>query len=177
MIGDEKTETIITSNYEAAYEAAERHLLRAVADASFLEFESAVVRGLASIEAFLNYRAGIWNERNPDNMLIDSKERKVSFDAKIDEWIPIMTGEKLNKSDNHWNSFKRLRGIRDNLTIHSKATSHTVTYAELADLINAFRTGIAGILIDLHILCRNWVPADVVRGYYAPEAQVVKIDE
>ena len=177
MIGDDKTETIVTSNYEGAYETAEDHLERAIKATSFSELESAIVRGIASIEAFINYRAGVWNERNPENQLVDSKQNKVSFDDKIDKWIPIMSGGgKLHKGDDHWRSFKRLLGIRDNLTIHSKSTSHTVTHSELADLINAFRSGIAGILIDLHVLCRTWVPASMIRGYYAPEVQVVKND-
>ena len=30
MIGDDKTETIVTSNYEGAYETAEDHLERAI---------------------------------------------------------------------------------------------------------------------------------------------------
>lgn len=176
MIGGNETETIITSNYQSAYEIAAQHLEYALTEASFSELESAIVRGIASIEAFINYRADKWNEQNPGAMLLDSKGNKVSFDDKIDEWIPVMSGgRKLDKSDRHWSDFKRLRGIRDNLTIHSKTLGHTVKYSEIADLINVFRTGIAGILIPLHILCRNWIPSQIIRGYYAPEVKVVNI--
>ena len=83
-------------------------------------------------------------------------------------------GNKLDKSRN-WEHFKRLRGIRDNLTIHPKQPRHSVKYTELADLINTFGMGVAGILIDLHIVCRNWIPPHIIRGYYAPEVQVVSV--
>lgn len=176
MIGDDETETIITSNYQAAYEIAAQHLERALTEVSFSELESAIVRGIASIEAFINYRAERWNAQNPSAMLLDSKENKVSFDDKIDKWIPIMSGgRKLDKSDRYWSDFKRLRGIRDNLTIHSKTLGHTVKYSEMADLINVFRTGIAGMLIPLHLLCRSWIPSQIIRGYYTPEVQLINI--
>lgn len=177
MIGDEKTEIIVTSNYEAAFDAAASHLDRAVTEASFSELESAIVRGIASIEGFLSFQAGNWNEEHPDNPLLDSKEDKVSFDTKIDDWIPILTGgAKLYKGDIHWQNFKKLRGIRDNLIVHPKSQRGTLTYLDLADLINSFRTGVAGFFIDLHVACRTFVPAHIIRAYYTPEVEVIRID-
>jgi hypothetical protein len=174
MSGREESEQIITSTYQDAYEVATRHLEGAIENASFSEIESAIVRGIASIEAFINTMASKWNERNPNSRLEDSRDNKVSLDDKIDIWIPRLSGgQAFNKGDKHWQDFKRLRGIRDNLTVHAKQTGHIVKYSEMAELINAFRTGIAGVLIRLHILCRNWIPSEVIRGYYTPEVEVV----
>jgi hypothetical protein len=174
MTNDENTETIITSSYEHAFSTAVDHLDRAVSDASFSALQSAVVHGIASIEAFVNYRAGVWNEANPATQLIDSKQQKVSFDDKIDEWIPLMTGGvKLDKGNEHWQEFKRLQALRDNATIHIKDQRLTVSHAELAELINAFSSGIAGLQFDLHILCKNIVPSAIIRARYAPPCEVV----
>ena len=176
LVSDEETEQVITSNYEAAFDIAISHLERAVSDGSVAEIESAIVRGIGSIEAFIGYLTEQWNDANPGKELHDSKKSKVSFEDKIDTWLPVITGSKLNKGTKHWNDFKRLRDVRDNLTVHPKKHSHTVKYAKLAELINAFRTGIVGILVDLHLLSHHWIPAAVVRAYHVSEVDVVSID-
>ena len=96
--GNEPPKTIINSHLLSAYETAEEHLERAITEASFSDLESAIVRGIAAIESFLSGQIGIWNRAHPGEKIIDSRDTKVSFDDKIDKWIPKMTGgSKLNK--------------------------------------------------------------------------------
>ena len=136
------------------------------------DFLSCVSNGVASIEAYLGQKAGIYNKRNPGKELIDNKQNKVSFDDKINEWIPIMTGgPKLNKGTQRWEHYKKLRNIRDQQQAHSKAPA---LGSDLAKLLSFFRTGIAGMLLELHILFgdRN-VPATIIRHAYLPDVEYV----
>jgi hypothetical protein len=99
----------------------------------------------------------------------------VSRDDKIDEWIPIMTGgKKLNKGNQRWEHYKKLRTVRDQQQAHLKAPALGSDYRKLAKSLNIFRTGIAGMLLELHILFgdRN-VPATIIRHAYLPDVEYV----
>lgn len=166
---------LVLYGYWATFETAVKALHRAVDEASYSEFHSAVVQGIASIEGYINHRAGVWNKQNPEDQLLDSRYDKVSFDDKIHEWIPKMTGGKgLYKGHQEWNHFRVLRGIRDHEAIHPKASGYSVSLTELADKINIFRTGIAGLLIQMHTLFSEKVPCVVIRAAYVPDVEVVE---
>jgi hypothetical protein len=77
---------VITSAYRNLYEAAAEALERAVKNVSFSDFQSAVISGIASAEAYINRQAEKWNQNNPNEQLVDSRARKISFDGKIDLW-------------------------------------------------------------------------------------------
>lgn len=109
-----------------------------------------------------------------DDKLVDNRDNKVPMDDKFDIWIPKMTGQQINKGTRNWQDFKRLRGIRDNLTVHPKSQHHSVTFQEMADLINIFRTGVAGLLIDLHLVFRHFIPSHVISARYVTDVEVVK---
>lgn len=109
---------------------------------------------------------------------MDSKANKISFEDKIDTWISLMTnGIKFNKGIKYWEHFKRLQQIRDNLSIHAKSSGYSISYGDLASIINLFKTGIAGVLIQLHELFGERIPGAIIRGYYAPDVELVKISE
>jgi hypothetical protein len=114
---------LVQSTYWALFESACAARNRAVADSSYIDFQTAVVNGIASIEAFVNALAEAWNAKNPNEPLLDSKANKVSFDDKIDQWIPRITGNTFDKGDRRWSEFVKLRRIRDHLTIHPKVTA------------------------------------------------------
>jgi hypothetical protein len=86
----------------------------------------------------------------------------------------MTNGRKLDKSFKNWSDFKRLRGLRDNVTVHAKQSSFTRTVYEIADGISIFRTGIAGSLIQLHELFDEKIPSLIVRGFFAPDIEVVE---
>lgn len=166
--------TISSYGYWAAFEISVEARDRAVNNKSFGDFLSAVVSGIASIEGYINYRAEIWNKKHPGNQLIDSRENKVSLDDKFDDWIPIMaSGRKLDKSKISWAHFKILRGIRDNVSIHPKDPSQGVSLKDLAEGINMFRTGIAMLLVQPHILFEERIPSVIIRAMHMPDVEVV----
>jgi hypothetical protein len=168
---------ISMSTYWSLYETANESLKQAINKGSYTDLQSAIVLGIASIEAYINHRAEEWNMKNPTDLLFDSKLKKVSFEDKIDIWIPKMaSGKKLDKSNRNWADFKVLCSIRDNLTIHPKSTGFSISIKELADLINRFRTGIAGLLVQLHLIFEEKIPAVIIRGYYAPEVEVTEVE-
>jgi hypothetical protein len=82
-------------------------------------------------------------------------------------------GAKLIKSDQRWNDFVRLRKVRDNTTIHSKYTGQAISYRELADLINAFRLGVGGMLGQIHRHFGHVVPSRVINSVYMPDVEVI----
>lgn len=160
--------------YWGCYEESQKQLKECISDQSYIKFQSALVLGIAAIEAYINYRAGIWNETHPNERLVDSKENKVSFDQKIDEWIPVMTNQKkLDKGNRNWQEFRYLRDIRDNTTIHMKQSGYGISYKDLADLINRYSYGISGILIQLHKLFNEMIPPIIIRNFYAPPVKII----
>src|SRR5262249_28733514 len=125
--------------------------------------------------AYINHQANNWNATHPEAVLTDSKQDKVSFDDKIDKWIPLMSGGKrVDKSDSRWAHFKMLRGTRDDAAIHIKTSHRGVSFADLARLINMMPTGMAGLLMHLHEIFEEPVPAKIIRGVFAPEVEVVE---
>lgn len=168
---------ISMSTYWASYETAARHLKQAIKGISYAELQSAITDGIASIEGYINYRAQEWNKGNLDDLLLDSKKQKVAFDDKIDCWIPKMTGgKKLDKSVRNWSDFKRLQHVRDNIKIHPKDSGYSISHQELADLINRFRYGVSGLLIQLHQLFQERIPSIIIRSYFAPDIEVKEVE-
>ena len=167
--------TLTVSTCWGHFEEALRARDRSVESSSYSEYQNAVVAGIASIEAYINYRAEIWNKLNPSENLFDSPSNKVSFEDKIDNWVPKMAeGKKLDKSIRNWRDFKELRKIRDHVSIHPKPVSYGISFSDLAEKINMFRTGIAGILIQLHKLFKEPIPAKIIRSFFSPDVEVVK---
>lgn len=132
------------------------------------------MQGIAGIEAYITHRVKIWNHAYPNNALIDTKQMKVSFDDKIDKWIPLMSsGKRIDKSNNDWRHYKILRSIRDDAAIHPKTMSMGVSLQQLAENINTLRAGIGGILIQLHCIFAEKIPAIIIRARYTPDVKVI----
>lgn len=165
---------LVRSSYQHLFYTAMKAFDRAVEEGSWGEFLSALSNGIASVEAYLNHRAEIWNTRHPDDPLLDSRVSKVSFDQKIEEWVPKMSrGNKLDRSDEVWRDFQILRALRDDEAIHPKRSVGSVTYQEMAALLNRFRSGIGMLLVRLHVVFNEPIPSRIVRAAYAPEIEVV----
>lgn len=108
---------------------------RALGKMSYVEFLSCLANGVASIEAYIFEKTYQYNPRNPGNELIDSKKTKVSFDNKVDKWVPLIAGSKLNKGGKEWAHYQRLKQVRDTQHAHSKNPSLSITYRELCKLM------------------------------------------
>lgn len=170
--------SLTTSSYLQLFENALDSFHRCMERASFGDFQSCVSNGVASVDAYIAHRAWLYNAGHPSELLVDTKETKVSQDTKIDEWIPKMSGgRKLNKSGLNWNHFKRLRGIRDELAVHIKQPAIGITYQQLCEFLNLFRTGIAGLLIDLHLIFDERIPCKIIRYAYLPDVKLLELLE
>lgn len=162
--------------YQAQFENAIENIETAIKQSSPQHFLSACINGIASIEGYINFKEEEWNKKHAENLLLDSRQSPIRFDDKIDKWLPIMTsGKKLDKSVKNWNDFKRLKAIRDNIAIHPKSSGYAFSLKELSELINCFKTGIAGILVQLHQLFAERIPSRIIRYMYAPEVEVVEV--
>lgn len=169
---------LTSSSYLQLFENAVDNLHRCMERASFGDFQSCVSNGIASIDAYIEHRAYLYNSDHPGEPLIDSKENKVSQDTKIDEWIPKMTnGKKLDKSGRNWRDFKRLQSIRDKLAIHVKQPSLGISYQKLGELLNLFRSGIAGVLMGFHLPFGERIPTTIIRYAYLPDIKLVETED
>ena len=165
----------IDSTYTSLFETACKARDRAVEEDSYAEFLVALVQGLASIEAFINERAIVWNQKNPNAKLCDSRRDKVRFEDKVKLWIPAMTaGDEFDRGHSRWGLVKELKKLRDGMNIHPKTIGHGISYTGFARQINWFRDGISSTLLELHRLFGRVVPAVVIRAAYMADAAVVE---
>jgi hypothetical protein len=169
---------LIWPDYGGAFEEAVRNLKYCVQTASVGPFQSCTSSGVASVEAYIAHRARIYNAVHPDDQFVDSGGQKVSFDTKIEKWIPRMSGgRKLGRGGRRWGDFETLRAFRDQAAIHLKGGGVPIEYAELCALLNRFRHGIAGLLIDLHLHFRERIPCIIVRYAYLGDIELVSEQE
>jgi hypothetical protein len=163
-------------SYAGLFEKAVKDFNRCLDSADYDHFLSCVSFGVSSVEAYFNQEVKVYNKRNPRKRhLIENKRNKVSFDDQIDKWIPTMTGgKKLDKGDQRWQHFKRLRASRDSNQAHVKVSVIGANHRRLGEVLNCFSTGIAGMLLALHILFEDrTTPATIIRHAYLPPGQMV----
>jgi hypothetical protein len=162
-------------SYAGLFERAVKDFNRCLDSADYDDFLSCVSFGVSGVEAYLHQEVKVYNKHHPGRELIENKQNKVSFDDKIDKWIPIMTGgEKLDKDNQRWEHFKRLRTIRDGNQAHVKISVLGANHHRLVELLNYFSTGIAGMLLALHILFDDrTTPATIIRHAYLPPVEMV----
>ena len=68
--------TLSTSTYWTLFEQSINYKNNAVNKSSFSEFQTSIVSGIASIEAFVNFLADEWNNSNPNEILKDTRQNK-----------------------------------------------------------------------------------------------------
>ncbi len=164
-----ETGHVVMSEYLDIFENAVEELVRSVERTRYRTFLTGISEGIASIEGYISYQA----DHRGGQQFRDSKQQKVSFEDKIDKWIPQITGRKLDKSGVNWNHHTQLRNIRDDFQAHPKTHLYGITYSEICRRMNLFRTGIAGLLFDLHMTFNDLVPAQVIHGCFLPEIRYV----
>lgn len=156
-------------DYWGKFHSADHMLNQSIESASFQDFQNALINGIASIESYINSKALEWNRNNPTSKI--NINSRLSLDEKIDQWIPILlNGKTFEKGHNkNWSDYKLLKPIRDDVSIHPKKTASGISYRNLVKFQNLYRSGIAGLLIDLHKLFNERMPAKIIRRYYAPD--------
>lgn len=173
----EESGTMATATDAALFEKAVDDYERAIARMSYTEFLSALANGLASIEAYISQKAYQYNVRNPGDELLDDKDHKVAFEDKIKVWVPKMAGAKLDLGGKHWAHFQRLKRVRDTEHTHTKAPALNIPFRELCKQLNLFRTGIAGMLLNLHALFGDTTPSLMVKYAFHPDIKLVTVEE
>ena len=164
----------ISVAYQALFEHAVRCINRIPENpvSLYQEFLAACSAGISSIEAYMRHRADLWNREHPDDLLLDDKDHKISLEDQIDRWVPKMTGKRLDKSGSDWQGYRKIKSLRDNQAIHPKSGGLSMSLGDLAKSINDF-CGIAGVLIQLHILFEEQIPRAIIRRYFHPDAKVL----
>lgn len=161
---------VALSSYWALFEESYTQFKMAIERTSFTSFLSCTAIGVAAVEAYIQHRAKIYNAMEPQTLLIDDKQNKVSFDDKVDKWIPTMSGgAKLDKGDKLWASFQVIMRYRDGSAIHVRDSALGMDYTELAEGLNHFRHGIAGLLVRLHRMFGERIPAVIIRCSFLPD--------
>lgn len=161
-----------TSAYHSLFDAATSSLRRAVEGPSYPDALQALASGFAALEAFVNDCVKVWNTAQPKQQLLDSPPYK-TFDQKVEQWFPIMVpGELYDRGRADWSKLKRLRLLRDRTATHPEAAVYAVPLADIADLANGFRLGIATTLFQFHLFFHRYVPHSIIRAAYAPDVIV-----
>jgi hypothetical protein len=159
---------VALKEYLEVFEHAVEELYQCVDSIKYRTFMSCISNGIASLKAYINHTASGYGPN-----FVDSKQNKTSFDNKVKDWIPKITGHTLDISGDNWRHFNALREIRDKYQAHPKSGRYRVLHSEFCRQLNLFRTGIAGLLLDLHIVFGDLAPPTIVHGYYLPDIQYV----
>lgn len=146
---------------------------RSTENSDISDFISAVNKGISAIEHSIKIAAADFNFLNKKDILIDNKENKVSFEKKIDDWFPIITGKKFDKSDKEWESFLKLKKFRDDYDQHFKGFYY-FDYENVCNLMNLYKCGIAGMLFKLKKMFNHRISSLIIRAKYYPEIFLVK---
>lgn len=156
------------ADYWAFFNIAVEDFHSALASARYDRLLSAVNAGLASIEAFLN-------EQYIRRMLVPNTDPslKSSLEWKIDNWVPELTGIRLDKGGRNWAALKKLAQDRNELFQHNKAMTTGIAFKQLANELNLFKYGISRILLELHVAYQVRCPTAVLRSAYFPEIEYV----
>ncbi len=161
--------------YWPQFEKSAKTFEESISKTSYDDFLMSIVLGIASIDSYIAHRKEIWNRNNPNDSLFDSRENKVSFDDKIDIWIPKMTvGMKFDKGDLVWQHHKILREFRDNSIIHTKTSAFALNLHELLDLAGKYRNGIGSFMFRLHLLFKEIVPTRIIRMSFYPDILITE---
>jgi hypothetical protein len=162
------------SRFERAVDAYDRCLSRT----SYEDLLSAISSGTSSLEAYIHNRAEDYNRQNSSDLLEDSKDNKVTFDDKVKYWVPKISGKNFDKGSNrNWSEFKELRRVRDQEDQHPGTSAYAHSFKSMEKLLNLFRGGVAGLLLDLCIhFGEKQVPTVIIRRAHMPKVRLVAND-
>lgn len=158
------------ADYHSKYTKSLKSRKNAISNGCYSELLNCITNAVASIESYVSSKANVWNKQHecvefPVGMTI-------SLETKLNDWLIIMTGHKLNEFDLIWNHFTDYKNLNNSIFKHNPAGSHAASFDEMANIINKFRTGIAEILFQLHRLFNERIPSNIVRGKYLPDVYI-----
>lgn len=154
-------------SYEAIFADSYNAFEKSIQETSISDFITAVNKGISSIENSIRDAADGYNLVNEEK-LKDDKFHKITFDGKIDEWIPIISGKKFDKGDRVWQSYKILNKFRDDKDQHFKG-GYGFNWDEIVELKNLYKFGIAQFLFRLDRIFSRRTSSLVIRAQYYPK--------
>ncbi|MHB1949359.1 MAG: hypothetical protein ACYCQI_14745 [Gammaproteobacteria bacterium] len=160
---------ISMAGYHSKYTMALEARRDAINKGSYSELLNCATHGIASIEAYISSKANIWNKQH--NRIVFPVDAVSNLDTKLD-WLIVMTGQALEKQGAIWNHFSDYRNLNNGNFKHNATGAQAASFNDMVKVLNKFRTGIAEILFKLHMLCKEPVPSNIVRGMYLPEVFV-----
>ena len=162
---------LVMSQYQERFRHSVRNLERCTTgeEADYGDLLSCFADGLASIEAFVNYKAEPHRSKLPRG-----DERIVALDFKLDRWIPLLSGGvSVDKSQRFWQDFREIQDIRNERQSHPKAGVYGVSDSAFCRQLNLWRTGIAVMLLALHAITGRLAPPELVKRAYMPDIELV----
>ena len=175
--GNVDEHAIFRISHKADFVSACQSRDRAIEHTSFDEFYTALGKGFSSLEAYMMLRATVFNEKVELADRLSDKRKNggfVTFEQKLREWLPKMTGTSINfDASSGWDDFKYLRQIRNDVAVHPKPGAGLSTIEQLAEGLNKFRTGIAATMFLLHQSFGDQMQSSIIRAIRYPKVRVV----
>lgn len=141
---------------------------------SYMKFRDALVDGVESIEAYFIHRVEIFNRScNIEDRI--TLTGRINWEDRLDKWIPIMTGKVLNKCSRNYNHFIELKKIRNEL--HPTTSISSIDYNKYVKMLNRYKSGIAGFLVDLHLLFNEPIPFLIIKTMFYPKIEIRRSNE
>lgn len=172
---------VVRMSHEAEFTSACQARDAAIVNSSFDSFYTALTKGFASLEAYFSLRVAVHNAKCALADRLEEKRPKggfVSFDTKLREWLPQLTGVSVDLGQSPgWEDFLYLRNLRNDVVIHPKPGAGLSTLEELADGLNRFRTGIGSLMFVLHQAFRKPMQRSIIRAMRYPTVRVVNAQE
>lgn len=169
---------LIREPHRAAFVAACEARDAAIANNNFDSFYTALATGFSSLEAYMTLRTFVFNAKCTPSERLDERRPKrgyVSFEEKLREWVPIMTGKSIDFGTSAgWNDFLYLQSLRNDVVIHPKPGKGLKTLDELADGINRFRYGIGSLMFLLHQAFDEPMQRSIIRAMRYPTVRVIR---
>lgn|GEM_PF-3327361 len=167
----------------AKFERSYQLLLQSIERADFDIFLDSLSAGRASIESYLNMKAYLLNEENKSKNLppvITRKEiERNSINTKILKWPEKLTGKpgRITEGCIEFICWKRLKKLRDEMATHPKGPRETPSPHEFLNLLNSYRYGIAGLLMQLHKSFDDSIHFILICASFFPQIELVADNE
>jgi len=164
---------IVTSQYQERFNYSVRTLKRCTNGeaADYGDLLASFSAGLASIEGFINYKAGPRRDKLPRGA---EPDHKVSLDFKLDNWIPALSaGHPIDKREKSWQDYKEIRRVRNERESHPKTSPYPISGTIFCKQLNQWRTGIAMMLLSLHAKTGRLAPPELVKHAFLPDIELV----
>ncbi len=164
---------IVATQYQERFNYSVRALKRCTngEEADYGDLLSCFSAGLASIEGFVNYKAGPHRDKLPRG---DEPDHKVSLDFKLDNWIPALSaGQPINKKEKYWQDYREIRRIRNERESHPKTVAYPISDTIFCKQLNQWRTGIAMMLLALHAMTGRLAPPELVKKAFLPDIEPI----